>query len=43
MELEDYINNALGLFEMDPADSPYEQGYEDALKEIKRIYFPDKE
>ena len=38
-KLRKYLDEALALFDADPADSPFQEGYRDALVEIKRVFF----
>lgn len=34
--IEEYLHNALASFQMDPADSHFQDGYENALKDVQQ-------
>ncbi len=34
--IEEYLHNALAGFQMDPADSHFQSGYENALKDVQQ-------
>jgi hypothetical protein len=38
-KLRKHLIEVLNGFDSDPADTPYQEGYEDALRELYRVFF----